>query len=436
MNKFFLVLPAVFVISGCTTVGDLFSSDEKPLEGERISVLELQKELEPDDIALDAMGFIAPSPWKNEFWPQAGGYPNHSMQNLALSSDELKRVWRADIGQGGSDALPLTAQPIIVDGRAFTLDTDSTVTAFDIANGERIWSASVRPENEDDAVIGGGVSYSAGVLYVTNGYDEVLAMSPEDGTVKWRRPLPAPARAAPTIMNGRVFVTTLDNRVLAIDNETGTTMWEHAALAENAGLIGAASPAANHDIVVPVFSSGEIFALRIENGSVAWSDNLSAVRSYGGLSSLSDITGLPVLDKGLIFAVSFSGRLVAIDERTGSRAWQREVSSAHTPWVAGNHIFITSSDNKLVALGRDNGAIRWVTDLNRGEKDDSLWTGPVLAGGRLIVMNGKGRAAEYAPDTGELLREWSVGGPVTLSPIVAGGTLYVLIDNGTLAAYR
>ncbi len=430
------ILAMVLVTGACSTIGDLFEEADKPLPGERVSILELEKELEPDDPSLTATGFVAPSPWRNEFWPQEGGYPSHSMQNLALSEGELKKQWRTDIGHGATGRLPLTAQPIIVEGRAFTLDTDSNLSAFNINNGKKIWKVNVRAKDEDDPVIGGGVAYSNGLLFVTAGYDELLAINPDNGEAVWRAKIPTPSRAAPTIMGDRVFVTTLDNRVFALDFKTGQILWEHAALGESVGLIGAASPAASQNIVVPVFSSGEIFALRVENGSVAWSDNLSSLRGGGGLTSLTDITGLPVMDNGLVIAISYSGKMVAIDERTGSRVWQREISGSQTPWVAGNMVFVTSADNKLVALSRDSGSIVWVTDLNTLD-EDAVWTLPVLAGGRLIVANSEGRVAEYAPESGELIRDWKVGGGgVSIAPVVAGETLYILTNSGSLTAYK
>ena len=208
-------------------------------------------------------------------------------------------------------------------------------------------------------------------------------------------------------------------------------------ISESAGLVGGASPAANSDIVVPVFSSGEITALRVENGSVAWSDSLSSVRGFGGLSSISDIQALPVIDKGVVIAMSFSGRLVAIDERTGNRVWQREIGGTETPWVAGNHIFVLSSENQLVALGRDTGSIRWVTELPRFDGGDPVvLTGPVLAGGRLIVAGTDGVVFEVEPQSGKVLREWDAGSSVLIPPVVAGGTLYLLSEDGTLSAYR
>ncbi len=437
--KYAFFLPCLMVlvlaVGACSTVGDIFKEADSKLPGERISILELEKQLEPDDPVLASAGFIAPSPWRNEFWPQQGGYPNHSMQNPALSG-ELKKIWSASIGKGASKRIPLTTQPVVAEGRIFTLDTDSRLKAFSAASGKQLWETRVRPEGEDDPVIAGGIAFSGGVLYVTGGYAEILAVSPDNGKIAWRAPMPAPARAAPTVIGERIFAATLDNRLLALDVVNGSVIWEHAALGESIGLVGAASPAANQDVVVPVFSSGEIFALRLENGSVAWSDNLATFRSFGGLTGLSDITGLPVLDGGMVFAVSFSGRMVAIDERSGSRIWQRDIGSSETPWVAGNMVFVTSSDNKLIALGKDSGGIGWVTDLNAGGVKSVMWTGPVLAGGRLIVASSEGTVAEFDPGTGKPIRQWKAGGGISVMPVVAGETLYLLTNSGTLAAYR
>lgn len=435
-------LTALLLLNACSGgwLGD--KEEAPPLPGERVSILELQKQLEPDDAAATAQGFVAPAVWNNEYWPQTGGYPNHSMQNLALNEGALEKVWSADIGDGSSKSLPLTAQPVVVGGKVFTLDTHSRLSAFDVKNGDQLWRTNVRkPEEKGDPVISGGIAFSGGVLYVTSGYDEVLAINPEDGKVYWRSKLNAPSRAAPSILDSRVFVSTLANSVIAFDAKTGKTLWEYEGISGDTGLLGAASPAANGDIVVPGFSSGEVSALRVENGSVAWSDNLGGVLRIGGLSGLSDIRGLPVMDKGTVFAISFGGKMAAIDERTGQRIWQRDIGGSETPWVAGNQIFVVTSNSEIVALGRDDGTIKWVSQLARfkdlEERSGHIaWTGPLLAGGRLLAFSGDGRAAEINPNDGSLLRAWDTGRAIRIPPVVAGGTLYLLGEDGTLMAYR
>ena len=442
LNKHSGLVLALMVFS--LTALTACSGDDKkaPLPGERLSVLELQSALEPDDPSLNEQGLIMPAAWRNQFWPQAGGYPNHSMQNLSLGPEPLKKLWQADIGKGGTDEIPLTAEPVVVDKTIFTLDSEALLSAFSTETGKTMWLRYVGSEKDDDPVIGGGIAYGGGRLYVTNGYNELLAVNPQNGKIFWRVKIPAPSRAAPTIIDNRIYVTTLDNRLLALNETDGSIIWQHQALTESAGIVGAASPAANRDIVIAAFSSGELTALRVENGSVAWSDNLANLQRLGGLSGLSDIRGLPVIDKGMVIAISFSDKLVAIDERTGTRIWQREIGGAETPWLAGNHLFVVTNENELVALGRDKGAIRWVTKLpsfkDPEDKDDPLfWTGPLLAGGRLIVAGNDGRILEFDPDNGKKVGEWNVGNKsITITPIIANETIYILSDDGTLAAYK
>jgi outer membrane protein assembly factor BamB len=60
----------------------------------------------------------------------------------------------------------------------------------------------------------------------------------------------------------------------------------------------------------------------------------------------------------------------------------------------------------------------------------------VLAGGRLFLGNTSGRALLLDPATGETTGTLSLPGALTLAPIVAGGTMYMVTDSGTLLALR
>lgn len=430
----------ILALCACSKVNSIFDpdQDETRLEGQRISVLELQKGLEPEGQQRE---LVAPDPWNNAFWPQAGGYPNHSMQNLALSR-ELNRAWKVSIGAGGSGALPLTAQPVVAEGRVYTLDTDFNLRAFDVQNGKALWKTGVENEEEDDNVISGGIGYANGFLFVTNGYDELLKVKAADGKIVWRKNLPAPSRAAPTIMGGRIFVTTLDNRVVALDENTGDRQWIYVGIAETAGLLGAANPAANTQVAVAVFSSGEITALRVENGTVAWSDNIASFREFGGgLESLSDIRALPVLDRNLVITLGFGGKLVAFDETTGARVWQREIGGAETPWIAGNFLFVLSNDKQLIALDTKDGRIVWVTPLprylNESKREKPIvWKAPVMGSGNLIVAGTGGNFIELDARNGKILRRWEAGKSPAVPPVIAANTLFVLSEDGTLTAYR
>ncbi len=445
-NKSLLLMSSVLVLSACSGVSSIFEKKDAqaPLEGDRISVLELQKTLKPDPNKQPKEGqqFVLPKSWVNSDYPQAGGYPNHSMQNLSLADNGLKKIWSTNAGKGSGGGIPITAQPVIANGMIYTLDSASNLSAFNITNGKRLWKTNVEHEDEGDRVISGGVSFAHGTLYVTNGYNEVLAISPENGDVKWRKQLPAPSRAAPSVINGRVFVSTINSRLVALSAKDGSGIWEYTGINETTGLLGAASPAANNDIVVPVFSSGEITALRVENGSVAWSDNLANVRRYGGgLESLSDIKAMPVLDGGIVLAISFGGKIAAIDAITGARIWQKEIGGSQTPWISGNHAYILSSENQLIALSLSDGSVLWITELPKFEdeedKEDPIsLTGPVMASGKLIIASSDGYIREINAHNGNAIRTVKTKKNVQIAPVIANDTLFLLSDDGTLTAYR
>ncbi|HYD18764.1 MAG TPA: PQQ-binding-like beta-propeller repeat protein [Patescibacteria group bacterium] len=432
---------ALLLLTSCAQVKQMFSDDDTapPLKGERISILQLQKELAPNP-ALEGQAVTLPDAWTNQFWPQRGGYPNHALGHLALGP-KLARAWKSSIGRGADKRTPLTALPIVAENSVYALDTKGELSSFALADGKRQWHKSLLPKKEEDTgAVGGGLAYASGRLFATTGYKFVQALNPKDGAQLWRASLPAPARSAPTVMDERVYVVTLDNRLSVFSAKDGSPLWEYAGVSETTNLLGSASPAADASLVVLPLSSGEIFGLRPENGQVAWEDNLSSVRRSGSLNSISDIKGLPVIDQGVVYAVSFSGRLVALDQVSGSRIWQREIGSADTPWPAGDTVFVLTADQQLVAMTRAEGDVRWVTALPRFEEDDRdeplVWTGPVLAGGRLIVVSSAGTMAEINPQDGKIISRADLDAGATLPPIVASNTLIVLTQDGVLRAYR
>ncbi|MGH7087461.1 MAG: PQQ-binding-like beta-propeller repeat protein [Stellaceae bacterium] len=439
LSRVALVLALAGTLGACGWIGGLFEEAKDPLPGQRISVLSLEKPLEPDRAA-DRTAVRLPPPYENPAWPDAGGYPDHAMYHLALAADP-KQAWDSNAGEGANDYGRVTAQPVIADGRAFTMDALDVVSAFDTKAGRRLWRFDPEPKNADDQTYGGGIAATDGRVYLTTGYGEALALDAATGKVIWRKPLTAPSHGAPTVAEGRVFCITVENQLEVLAATDGRLLWTQSGLPESASLLGAASPAVQGPIVVVPYSSGEIFGLRVENGRVLWQDNLARARPLGGANSIADVRGQPVIDRDRVYAVSNSGLMVAIDLRTGDRIWEQEIGSTHAPWAAGDYVYVLAGDNSLVCLRRRDGKVRWVRDLPRYADPEKhanalTWTGPVLAGNRLIVVSSNGEALSISPYTGAPLGTVDFGNPVFVSPVVANNTLYVLTDAADLIALR
>jgi len=433
----FLIL--VITLSGCSALDGIFSDTGEPrLKGKRIAILNNQEKMQPDsDVFGEAISL--PDAWVNKFWPQAGGYPDHSMGQLELGSN-LKEIWHSNIGSGGSRRHPLLVQPIVANNTVYTLDSRSKLSAFDIKTGKKKWAVeTIYNDNKDSGAIGGGIAYASNKIYVTNGFKYLLSLNSKDGSLSWKVSLNAPARSAPTVANDKIYLITINNQLLVFSTKDGSLIWSYTGIENTTNLLGSVSPAVNSSIVVLPLSSGELIGLRPENGRVVWGDSISKTQATGTLLSIADIRGQPVIDKGVVYASSYSGRMVALDEITGKRLWQKEIGSGEMPWSADETVFIINTEQRLIALTRKAGEIRWVTNLTyrkKKKKDQPIWTGPVLAGARLILASNKGHILEIDPQTGKNVRLIKTKEEIMIAPIVAENTLLILTEKGKLIAYR
>jgi outer membrane protein assembly factor BamB len=206
-------------------------------------------------------------------------------------------------------------------------------------------------------------------------------------------------------------------------------------------VFGSASPAVGQGTVVAGFSSGELNAYRYENGRQVWSDTLQRTSIRTSVSSLSDVDADPVIDSGQVFAVGQGGRMVALDILTGQRLWELNVAGIDTPWLAGDWIYVITDDAKLLCIYRQNGHIRWITTMPqflkpKSKKGEIEYSGPVLAGGRLIVTGSNGALIFVDPATGAFQSQTRLPTGASLSPVVANSTLYIYDDRGQLNAFR
>ncbi|MBB3064630.1 PQQ-binding-like beta-propeller repeat protein [Limibacillus halophilus] len=436
-----LVLVGLLFLGGCSLYDDYIGDAESdpPLPGTREPVYNLDQALRADPSVAD-LPVTLPAPQANAEWAQAGGRPDHAMYHLDLGTG-LRLAWTADVGEGSGSNVRILAQPVVAEGRIFTLDATSKVSAFDANSGRRFWQRDIAPEDEDDGFFGGGLAYQSGRLYVTTGFAQVLALDSSSGEVIWRQQFATPLRAAPTVVGNQVYVVTIDNQTYALSAGDGSQVWVHRGIQEAAGLLGAASPAVTNDLVVTPYSSGELYALRPDNGHVLWSDSLSGFKRSDPILDLADIRGHPVIDRDFVLVMGNSNRSVAIAALQGQRAWDIEAGGISTPWTAGDFVFLVTNEQTVMAVVRSSGRVRWVTQLPRFEDPEDrdgpiAWYGPIVAGNQVIVAGSNGEVRILAPSDGAENGVIKLRGKVTIAPLVANRTLYLLTEDGDLLAYR
>jgi outer membrane protein assembly factor BamB len=439
-SRFVLLAAAALALSSCGIFRGDGDKAKTPTIGERLPVLSYEARVEADP-ALASLTVTLPAPEANAEWTQPGGNASKSLGHLVAGAN-LSRAWTASIGEGSTRRALLNATPVIAGGRVYTIDTGATVRAFDAASGRPVWTARIeRGKEKSPIAFGGGVSVEGGRVFATSGYGVAAAFDAATGAQAWRVALGVPLRGAPTVSDGRVFVLTQDNQLYALRADNGQTDWDVTATVEQAGLLGAASPAVAQDTAVVGFSSGELIAMRVENGRSVWQDVLARTGRSTALAALADIDASPVIDRGRVFAVGHGGRMAALELATGQRVWEQNLSGISTPWVAGDFVFVVTLDGELACLTRGEGRVRWITQLPkfRDEEDKQgfiRWSGPVLASDRLMLTGSNGQLVAVSPFDGKIQTRVRLDGPASLPPVVANGTVFVLQDDGRLTAFR
>ena len=417
-------------LAGCGPLAGIknpFDKEEVKLPGERVAVITDPGQVNAQQATFKPVSL--PPAQANASWSQPGGVPANNLGHLALSG-ALRKAWTVSAGTGSSSSGRLSAVPLVSGGKVFTLDAAGNVSAFSAAGGARVWRARLTPENEKSSEgFGGGLALDGGTLYATTGYGTVVALDAGSGTVQWTKRLGEPIRNSPTAAGGKVYFVSSDNSLYALDGANGEELWKVRGLPQTATLLSNASPAVASGVVVAPFPAGDIAAYQAGSGKAAWKDSLSRTSETTAAGILGD-PARPVIDRNVVFAVSHGGRMIATSAATGARVWTRNVASTQMPWVAGNAVYVVDVAGKLMALGRNDGQVLWVSDL----PTSSRWSGPVLAGNRLWVVSSDGLLVGADARTGQMSDQIDLNTDVFVTPVVAGGRMYILDDDADLIA--
>ena len=433
---------ALVLMAGLSGCGILKGKDKPstPTVGNRVAILSRVDTSAKVDPALAGVAVVLPPATENADWAQAGGTANKSYGNLALAAAPSS-IWTARIA-GSTTKQRLAAAPVIGGGLMFVMDTVGVVHAFDAKTGVERWQKSFQIKGDGaSSIYGGGASVADDRVYITTGVGEVAALNTATGEQLWKVKPAGPLRGSPTIAFGSVFVMTQANQIVALNAADGTQVWNAAASVGQTGVFGVAAPAAGQGTIIAGYSTGELIAYRYENGRELWTDALARTSLSTSVGVLTDIDADPIIDRGRVYALGQGGRMAAYELVTGQRIWELNLAGISTPAVAGDWIFTLTDDARLLCIARSSGKVRWLTQLAayrnvEKKKNPLFWSGPVLAGDRLWFVNSLGQVFSAAATDGQPVLVADVKAPVTLAPVVAGSTLYVLDDSGKITAFR
>lgn len=382
------------------------------------------------------------APTSNAAWTHRHGTQKYRTAHPALAAAP-SLAWTADIGEGEGRRQRISTDPVVADGRIFTIDSAATLVATS-TSGARLWSIDMTPAGDkSNEASGGGLAIGEGKLFVTNGFGRLYAVDPASGEILWEQRLGATGSGAPTVFGGLVYVVSGDDLAWALNAETGRIEWQLSSTPDVNNLQVPSAPAVTDKFVVFGFGSGEVQAAFRKGGLRFWDAGVQGRRVGRALSTVGDISGDPVVSGKTIYVGNHSGRLVALDVDTGERKWTVEEGALSPVWPAGDSLFLVNEQNQLLRVEAATGDVIWAKRLSdfikaRPKRQVRRYGhyGPVIAGGSLWLASSDGTLTSYDPTSGALQRTVELPHGASSNPVVAGNTLYVVNKKGELLAFR
>ena len=336
----------------------------------------------------------------------------------------IRKLWsrRAASGDGGRD---LELRAVLAGGRVFAAGHDGDVAAFDPFTGEQLWEA------DTGIALSGGPGAGSGLLVVGSSGGDVVALSGADGSVTWRARVTSEVLSAPAVGERIVAVRTVDGKLFGLDAATGERTWVYDRTVPVLTLRGTGGPVITGDIVVAGFDSGHLAAFSTADGQLLWESHVAAPTGRTELERLADLDADPAVADGVVYAVTFQGRVTAFDLHTGGPLWQRDLSSHAGIGIGRRLIYVTDEQSHVWAFDRRTGASLWRQDgLARRQL-----TRPVEFGDYVVVADFEGHVHWLSAEDGRFAARTRLDGAAVLAPPVANQTaVYILGGNGTLTS--
>lgn len=436
-----LILSASVTLTSC--------SEKKVLNGKRENIIISESDLQISglkrNIEFDAAQNLTE-------WSQYMVNKNN-VPGVLNFSENLKEIWRYDFDLAATNRNCITSSPLLVGDNILFVDGGGILHSINTKTQKENWKFSSTIKGETGQT-GTALAYSNGVIILSTSFSECMGIS-ECGKLLWRIALPAPCKGDAITVDGNIaYLVCSNNSLQKLNVNTGKIMWSSKAVDSVNSLIGNAAPIVYSDYVVVPYSSGEVSCVRASDGVEIWESIVSRFSVTDVASTLQHLRATPVLDNGIVYIVASNGITEAFEVNTGGKLWSKNIGGVTPVALSKSHIFVIGNNAELACLDKRDGSVVWITQLTEkegipfwnwrnfykgfGRKLETYqpWYSSFVTDKGLVLVSASGKISYIDPCNGKVRKCKEIGHPLSVSPIIVNGVMYVLCDDGCLIAYR
>lgn len=305
---------------------------------------------------------------------------------------QLQQKWSVS-GKSNADNKYIQLQPFLIDNKIIFADGEANVSMYDNTKGSLIWTRDL------PGSITGGVGGNAETLVVGSADGRLYGLRTSDGEDIWSILLTSEIRSVSQEVDDIIVVRTSDSRVHGIDITNGDTTWILQQSSPALTLRGVGIPLIRDNIAYIGMDNGKVLAISISGGNVIWETRVDVPSGRTELERIVDVDGQLSADNSFVYAASYHGRVVAIDQVNGRTAWARDIPSAAGVTSDENYVYLVDRDDSIWALEKSSGITVWKQDALLYRELSS----PLLIQGALVVGDDEGYAHALSKEDGKII---------------------------------
>jgi outer membrane protein assembly factor BamB len=313
----------------------------------------------------------------------------------------IASIWSVSVGED-----PIEGALASDGGRIFVATQGGQVSGLDRFTGASLWQVTGRP---------GALALGGGLLAVRAADGTVWAMSPEDGSARWKTESGVKGTLPPLASPDRIVIA--GEGLAVLETATGRMVWS----AMDARAVTA--PTVTATSVVVGEADGQLRSRDLATGRLLWSH-----------ATAHALQAAPIADEsGRILVGTTDRRFVSLDGEKGKARWTWRLGAdvQHRAALFERLVLFATHEDVLYALDHGNGHLAWRVSL-----PSRPLSGPVVFGDAVFVMCHGARPGEtfligFAARTGERQGDYRVAGEVRTPPLLVEDRVYIGLRDRT-----
>ena len=446
-KNFFLFTLCIVFLSSCSLDKKTGIWTDEKEEQKKIAELKKKKKLiiGTDKIysseityskELDLRNLISVSqPKRNTSWTMPSLNHQNYMNNLFLSG--VNNIFlKKKIGKNKfSESKNITN---ILAYKESIIFSDDNGTIYNInKNGKINWKKNIYNKNYKNIYKSLILSMYKKSIYIADNIGFIYSIDLLTGKLIWIKDHSTSIKSSIKVFKNKIIVIDQDNKILCLSTVDGTRVWDILSISsfiKSQTLLPIAISNLGH--ILTINSSGDIFKINIETGTILWSSNTS-LSDYSDASDFFRTSNI-VIDKNKAF-VSSGMFTFSYNTDDGTINWETLVTSIATPIIVNNNIFLVSEDGYFVILNKKSGkiisSVNLLKNLKKKKKNTKIISF-IMGSGKIYSITANGYLIVSSSSTGKYEFHIKVGESVSAPMIINNNELYLLTKSSKILGFN